>query len=139
MIAIYLHPSLPAFPRTLFHPSDDAFSILEQCSTICGRPRLPRHRRFLSWLVRGLRPAARGSPSASPRTECGFLRCALFVSIIYPARLWHLLFGSQERRCGGYRIPPNMSKVFYHWGLEERVRKLCFKSNMVLFNRCESS
>ena len=32
-----------------------------------------------------------------------------------------------------------MSKVFYHWGLEERVRKLCFKSNMVLFNRCESS
>jgi hypothetical protein len=31
-----------------------------------------------------------------------------------------------------------MSKVFYHWGLEERVRKLCHKSNMVLFNRCES-
>jgi len=44
---------------------------------------------------------------------------------------------SQERRCGGYRIPPNMSKVFYHWGLEERVRKLCLKSNMTFFNRCE--
>lgn len=45
---------------------------------------------------------------------------------------------SQERRSGGYRIPPNMSKVFYHWGLEDRVRKLCLKSNMTRFTRCKS-
>lgn len=43
-----------------------------------------------------------------------------------------------ERRCGGYRIPPNMSKVFYHWGLGDRVRKVCLKSNMTCFNRFES-
>ena len=31
-----------------------------------------------------------------------------------------------------------MSKVFYHWGLEERVRKFCLKSNMTTFTRCKS-
>ena len=31
-----------------------------------------------------------------------------------------------------------MSKVFYHWGLEERLLKLALKSNMTLFTRCES-
>ena len=31
-----------------------------------------------------------------------------------------------------------MSKVFYHWGLEERVSKFCLKSNMTCFTRCKS-
>jgi hypothetical protein len=30
-----------------------------------------------------------------------------------------------------------MSKVFYHWGLEERLLEFAIKSNMTLFTRCE--
>lgn len=36
-------------------------------------------------------------------------------------------------------MPPNLSKVFYHWGLEEKVRKLAMKSSAVAFKRRESS
>ena len=54
------------------------------------------------------------------------------------ALLWVLtFFRVQEHRSGAYRIPPNMSKVFYHWGLEERLLKLAIKSNMTFFNRCK--
>lgn len=41
-------------------------------------------------------------------------------------------------RAGGFRMPPNMSKVFYHWGLETQVRKLAIKSSSVSFRRMES-
>ena len=48
-----------------------------------------------------------------------------------------VLTSIQEDRCGGYRIPPNMSKVFYHWGLEERILNLSIKSKLSSFIRCE--
>ncbi|TFK61683.1 FAD/NAD(P)-binding domain-containing protein [Pluteus cervinus] len=39
---------------------------------------------------------------------------------------------------GGARVPPNMSKILYHWGLEEEVRKISFKSRAIHLLLCES-
>ncbi|KAI0769575.1 FAD/NAD-P-binding domain-containing protein [Trametes elegans] len=36
----------------------------------------------------------------------------------------------------GCRIPPNATKLFYRWGMEERLRKCSVKSRGVLFAKC---
>lgn len=56
---------------------------------------------------------------------------------LFPFVTLHALTLIQEDRCGGYRVPPNMSKVFYHWGLEERILDLSLKSKGSSFIRCE--
>ncbi|OJT10668.1 3-hydroxybenzoate 6-hydroxylase [Trametes pubescens] len=40
---------------------------------------------------------------------------------------------------GGCRIPPNATKLFYRWGMEERLRASSVKSAGVVFARCNDS
>lgn len=35
------------------------------------------------------------------------------------------------------RMAPNMSKIFFRWGLEERLRRIAVRSNVTIFSRCK--
>lgn len=38
---------------------------------------------------------------------------------------------------GGIRIPPNMSKILFHWGLKDLMKELGLTSHPLLFSQCE--
>ena len=38
----------------------------------------------------------------------------------------------------GCRVAPNASKMFYRWGMEQRLRQCAVKSKGVLFAQCVS-
>ena len=40
---------------------------------------------------------------------------------------------------GGTRMPPNMTKIFYHWGMEDKIKNIGAISEGVLMSRSESS
>ncbi|PCH42535.1 FAD/NAD(P)-binding domain-containing protein [Wolfiporia cocos MD-104 SS10] len=46
--------------------------------------------------------------------------------------------GLKNRGGGGIRMPPNMSKILFHWGLTERLRRVALTSHPILFSRFES-
>ncbi|KZT02548.1 FAD/NAD(P)-binding domain-containing protein [Laetiporus sulphureus 93-53] len=46
--------------------------------------------------------------------------------------------GTKNRGGGGVRMPPNMSKILFHWGLKEKLRKIALTSQPILFSRFES-
>ena len=37
---------------------------------------------------------------------------------------------------GGCRMPPNLSKILFHWGLEKELRKISLKSQGIALNLC---
>ncbi|GLB44757.1 putative FAD binding domain containing protein [Lyophyllum shimeji] len=39
--------------------------------------------------------------------------------------------GLNMQTSGGIRMPPNMSKILYHWGLHEQVQQIAFKSQAI--------
>ncbi|KAI0353667.1 FAD/NAD-P-binding domain-containing protein [Trametes cingulata] len=39
---------------------------------------------------------------------------------------------------GGIRLPPNLSKIFFHWGLRDALREKALISHSILFTRYES-
>ncbi|KAF9007391.1 hypothetical protein BDQ17DRAFT_1323993 [Cyathus striatus] len=43
----------------------------------------------------------------------------------------------EKKSSGGCRIPPNLSKIFYHWGLEKDLQPISFKSQAVTFQTFE--
>lgn len=47
--------------------------------------------------------------------------------------------GLRNRRAGGVRIPPNMSKILFHWGLKSDLRRIALTSQPILFSRFEDA
>ncbi|KAI0328274.1 FAD/NAD-P-binding domain-containing protein [Cubamyces sp. BRFM 1775] len=67
------------------------------------------------------------------------LACALALR-----RVGHhaLVVERRDRRSGrgegGIRLPPNLTKIFFHWGLRDALREKGLVSHTILFNRYES-
>jgi hypothetical protein len=49
----------------------------------------------------------------------------------------HLISFLQDSR--GCRLPPNVTKILFHWGLQEKLRSIAVASNAITFHLCPPS
>lgn len=49
-----------------------------------------------------------------------------------------VLTESKNSDAGGIRMPPNLSKILFHWGLKDELRKIAIKSMAIDLCLCAS-
>lgn len=58
------------------------------------------------------------------------------VGVPHPSTSSHSQCVSGQMSHGGIRLPPNVSKVLFHWGLEHQLRQLSITSNAMEVEIC---
>lgn len=49
-----------------------------------------------------------------------------------------ILMENKNSSAGGIRMPPNLSKILFHWGLKDELRKIAIKSMAIDLCLCAS-